>query len=186
MILMQEIRTTGAKGTLFVMLRAAFFAALFVALWTWLVPRWIAGGDLHPRWSVAPVVLMAIGGAIMLRCVWEFAWTGRGTPAPWDPPRRLVIRGLYRYVRNPMYLGMGIFLVGEALLLPEITREMLILLAVLAAAVTAFIVFYEEPTLRRLFGSDYAEYCRNVRRWLPRLTPFDKPNGAGLPSPHLD
>ena len=158
----------------FVLLRAAVVAALFVSIWVWLMPRWFAGGTpLRPQWGALPVALMIIGGAVMLKCVWDFAWTGRGTPAPFDPPRRLVVAGLYRFVRNPMYVGMGIFLVGEALLLPAVRREMLIMLAVCAAAVQVFILAYEEPTLRRLFGEDYVRYCRNVRRWLPRLTPFD-------------
>ncbi|HEV7243335.1 MAG TPA: isoprenylcysteine carboxylmethyltransferase family protein [Thermoanaerobaculia bacterium] len=169
-----------------VFVRAAVVSALFVSLWIWFIPRWLAGGDLHPRWAVLPIVLMVIGGAIMLRCIWDFARTGRGTPAPFDPPRRLVVAGLYRYVRNPMYLGMAIFLVGEALLLPEITREILLVLFAAWAAVFAFIFFYEEPTLRRLFGEDYATYCRNVRRWIPRITPFDNMNPAGVTSPDLE
>src|SRR5688572_14466800 len=165
---------------LFAILRSAFFATLFVSLWTWFIPRWLArGGELHPRWSVPAIVLMVIGAAIMLKCVWDFAWTGRGTPAPWDPPRRLVVTGLYRYVRNPMYVGMGTFLLGEALLLPEITRVMLFVMAAAWVAVTAFIMLYEEPTLRRLFGDDYESYRRHVRRWLPRLKPFD--TSAALP-----
>ncbi|MFL6281202.1 MAG: methyltransferase family protein [Vicinamibacterales bacterium] len=158
---------------LFAILRSVFFASLFVSLWTWFIPRWLARGELHPRWSIPAIVLMVIGGAIMLKCVWDFAWTGRGTPAPWDPPRRLVITGLYRYVRNPMYVGMGTFLLGEALLLPEITRGMLMVMAAAWLIVTAFIMLYEEPTLRRLFTDDYERYCQHVRRWLPRLKPFD-------------
>ena len=158
---------------LFVMLRAAFFAALFISLWVWFIPRWLAGGELHPRWNFVSGLLMGIGGAIMLRCVWDFAWTGRGTPAPFDPPRQLVVVGLYRWVRNPMYLGMAVFLIGEALLLPDITRGLLIVLACALAVVTLFIMVYEEPTLRGMFGDDYVQYCRNVRRWIPRLTPFD-------------
>ncbi len=157
----------------FVIVRAAFFATLFISLWTWFIPRWLSGGDLHPRWNAISIALMTIGGLIMLRCVWEFAWRGRGTPAPWDPPRRLVVTGLYRWVRNPMYLGMAIFLIGEAILLPDITRGLLIVLACALAVVTIFIIAYEEPTLRGLFGEDYVEYCRHVRRWIPRLTPFD-------------
>jgi protein-S-isoprenylcysteine O-methyltransferase Ste14 len=157
---------------LFAILRSVFFATLFVSLWTWFIPRWLSRGELHPRWSAPTIILMSIGAAIMLRCVWDFAWTGRGTPAPWDPPRRLVISGLYRYVRNPMYVGMGVFLLGEALLLPEITRGMLMVMAAAWLAVTAFIVLYEEPTLRRLFADDYQRYCRHVHRWLPRLRPF--------------
>ena len=158
---------------LFAILRSVFFATLFISLWTWFIPRWLARGELHARWSIPAIVFMLIGGAIMLKCVWDFAWTGRGTPAPWDPPRRLVVTGLYRYVRNPMYVGMGTFLLGEALLLPEITRGMLIVMAAAWAAFTAFIMLYEEPTLRRLFAEDYENYCRHVNRWLPRLRPFD-------------
>ena len=171
---------------LFAIARAVVVAAVFVSIWVWFVPRWMAGGDLHPRWSALPIVLMVIGGAIMLRCVWDFAWTGRGTPAPFDPPRRLVIKGFYRFVRNPMYVGMAVFLVGEALLLPEVTRPMLILIGVMWLVITAFIMLYEEPTLRRLFGDDYREYCRHVRRWIPRLTPFDKPQAPAVPSPDLE
>ncbi len=173
-------------GRLFVLLRAFVIGALFVSIWTWFVPRWIAGTKLVPRWNAGAAILMTIGALIVLRCVWDFAWTGRGTPAPFDPPRRLVVKGLYRWVRNPMYLGMGLFLIGEALLLPQITLPMLIMVAILWIAVTAFIILYEEPTLRRLFGSDYEEYCRHVRRWIPRLTPFDKADAAAVPSQNLD
>lgn len=171
----------------FAVLRAVIVAAIFVSLWTWFVPRWFAmskGVTLMPQPGIAAIVLMAIGALIMIKCVWDFAWTGRGTPAPFDPPRRLVVTGLYRYVRNPMYVGMGFFLVGEALLLPAITREMLTLLVVLWLAVTIFILVYEEPTLRKSFGDDYLEYCRNVRRWLPRLTPFQQPRDPGMISGH--
>lgn len=162
----------GMGERLFAIVRAAIVAALFVSIWTWFVPRWFANGPLVPAWGALPIALMIVGGAIMLRCVWDFAWTGRGTPAPFDPPRRLVVTGLYRYVRNPMYVGMGIFLSGEALLLPAITRQMFILMAILWASVTVFIMVYEEPTLRGLFGNDYERYCSNVRRWIPRLTPY--------------
>ena len=165
---------------LFALLRSLIFGTLFISLWTWFVPRWIAGGPLEPQLGVASVVLMIAGAAIMLRCIFDFGWRGLGTPAPFDPPRRLVVSGLYRWVRNPMYLGMGIFLVGEAILLPSIMRAMLILITILWAVVTLFIVLYEEPTLRRLFGAEYENYCRHVRRWLPRLTPFDKQTTAAV------
>ncbi len=173
---------------LFAIVRSAFFASLFIALWTWFVPRWIAGPDatLVPRWSALAVAFMVPGALIMLKCIWDFAWSGRGTPAPWDPPRRLVVAGLYRYVRNPMYVGMGLFLIGEAFLLPAVTRGLLITVAVFGAAATAFILAYEEPALREKFGGEYVEYCRHVRRWLPRLTPFDKARMAAVPSPDLE
>ena len=160
---------------LFALARAAVVATAFVWIWTWFFPRWFAsskGVALVMRPGIAAYALMVIGGAIMLKCVWDFAWTGRGTPAPFDPPRRLVVSGLYRWVRNPMYVGMGLFLIGEALLLPAVTREMLIMATVCWVVVTGFILVYEEPTLRRLFGEDYIEYCRHVRRWIPRLTPW--------------
>jgi protein-S-isoprenylcysteine O-methyltransferase Ste14 len=165
----------------FALLRSAFFATLFVALWIWFIPKWIAvarGVTLELRTNAAALALMIVGAAILVRCVFDFAWTGRGTPAPFDPPRYLVVRGLYRWVRNPMYVGMGTFLIGEALALPAIRREMFVTISAAWVLVTTFILLYEEPTLRRLFGADYAEYCRNVRRWIPRLTPFDKPSRA--------
>lgn len=165
---------------LFALVRSVVVGVVFVSIWTWFVPWWMAGRNLEPRWNLGAAILMTIGAAIMVRCVWDFGWTGRGTPVPLDPPRRLVVKGLYRWVRNPMYLGLGLFLIGEALLLPQITREMLTMVAILWVVVTAFILFYEEPTLRRRFGAEYEEYCRNVHRWLPRLTPFDKAGGAAV------
>lgn len=159
---------------LFVLLRNLIVSTLFVSLWTWFAPRWMAMSKhvtLHPvlGWHL---VLMIIGGAIMIRCCWDFAWTGRGTPAPFDPPRRLVITGLYRWVRNPMYVGMGLFLIGEAFLLPEVTREMLTMTLVLFVVVNVFILAYEEPVLRSKFGDDYLRYTREVGRWIPRLSAY--------------
>lgn len=159
---------------LFAVVRSLFVAALFVSLWTWFLPRWIAAGknvplELHLGW---PLVLIVIGGLIDLRCFLDFAWQGLGTPAPFDPPRRFVAVGFYRWVRNPMYLGFALVLIGEALLLPSITTEMLIMLAILAVTVWAFVVFYEEPHLHELFGEEYDRYRGSVRRWLPKLTPY--------------
>src|SRR5918997_1878895 len=113
----------------FALLRALVVSTLFLGLFVWFIPRWIAGGAFEPHWNAAAIAVLAAGAAIMARCIWDFAWTGRGTPAPFDPPRRLVIKGFYRWVRNPMYVGMGIFLIGEALLLPGVRNEMLIMTA---------------------------------------------------------
>ncbi|HEY3054138.1 MAG TPA: isoprenylcysteine carboxylmethyltransferase family protein [Thermoanaerobaculia bacterium] len=165
---------------IFALARSIIVSIIFVSIWTWFIPRWIAGGKLNPQLNWPAIVLMSIGGVIVLRCVFDFAWRGLGTPAPFDPPRRLVVTGLYRWVRNPMYVGMGIFLVGEALLLPSIRGEMLIMVAILWVVVTLFIIVYEEPTLRRTFGDDYERYRRNVHRWLPRLTPFDNQTAAAV------
>ncbi|MDP9359997.1 MAG: isoprenylcysteine carboxylmethyltransferase family protein [Acidobacteriota bacterium] len=153
----------------FAVLRTLIIAPLFVSIWTWFVPRWVIGAPLrvvHPEGWI-PVV---IGALIAGWCAFEFAWRGVGTPAPFDPPRRLVISGLYRYVRNPMYAGVAILLIGEAWLTAriEILYEMLIALVV----VSIFVIAYEERALRSKFGDDYIEYCRNVRRWIPRLRPW--------------
>ena len=169
--------------------RSLAIGTVFVSLWTWFVPRWIAQGKgvpLEPQLTPPVVALMAVGAFVMIKCVWDFGWTGEGTPAPFDPPRKLVVRGLYRWVRNPMYIGMGLVLLGMIMALPAIRRELTVLLLSLWAAVSLFVIFYEEPALRRLFGDAYLEYCRHVRRWIPRLTPFDKPDNAAVTSPGLD
>jgi protein-S-isoprenylcysteine O-methyltransferase Ste14 len=162
----------------FAILRAAVIAPLFVSIWAWFIPRWIArsqGVAFEPNTNPIAIALMAIGALIMLRCVWDFAWTGRGTPAPFDPPRHLVVRGLYRWVRNPMYLGMGLFLGGEALLIPNVAWGIIVMMGILWAVVNGFVMLYEEPKLRELFGDEYKLYCENVRRWIPRLTPWYPP-----------
>jgi protein-S-isoprenylcysteine O-methyltransferase Ste14 len=157
---------------LFALLRTLIVSALFVSLWTYFFPRWFAGPDPFANPQALGWIVVAIGGAVMVPCVLAFAWRGLGTPMPLDPPRKLVVSGPYRWVRNPMYVGMGITLLGEAWVYPHLTRFLLIETAIAFALVFAFIVFYEEPTLRRSFGSDYEEYCRNVPRWIPRLTPW--------------
>ena len=159
---------------LFAVVRSIVVAALFVSLWTWFVPRWIAASkgvalDLVPGW---PISLMVVGGAICVGCFLAFGWRGRGTPFPLDPPREFVAVGFYRWVRNPMYLGMALVMIGEALLLPAITTEMLIVTAILAALVTLLVVFYEEPHLHEVFGAEYDHYRQQVPRWIPRFRPY--------------
>ena len=106
-----------------------------------------------------------------MRCVWDFGRTGRGTPAPLVPPQRLVVVGFYRYVRNPMYVGFCLGWTGLWVVFGQASRGALVILLVAMAAVALFVKFYEEPTLRKMFGSDYEEYCRNVPRWIPRVHP---------------
>jgi protein-S-isoprenylcysteine O-methyltransferase Ste14 len=101
--------------------------------------------------------------------VLAFGVVGKGTPAPFDPPRRLVVRGPYRFVRNPMYIGAIVGLTGASIFYESLA--LLGFTAVFALTVHLFVMFYEEPTLRRLFGEDYIEYCRRVRRWLPSTPP---------------
>ena len=103
---------------------------------------------------------------LALWCIVTFAVRGRGTPAPFDPPRRLVMLGPYRHLRNPMYLGAGIALAGAALF-----YRSLALLGYLVAFLLVthlFVLLYEEPALRSTFGAEYEDYCRRVSRWIPR------------------
>jgi protein-S-isoprenylcysteine O-methyltransferase Ste14 len=113
--------------------------------------------------QVVGIVLVVLGGALAIWCVLAFATLGRGTPAPFDPPRLLVVRGPYRYVRNPMYLGAAIALAGASLFYESIALACFTVLFLLT--VHAFVMLYEEPVLRRKFGGDYADYCAKVRRW---------------------
>ncbi len=113
------------------------------------------------------VVPILLGASIYLWCAWDFTFAGKGTPAPIDPPKELVARGLYRYVRNPMYVGVGSVLFGEALLF-----QSLALVAYLGAVLlmfSLFVVFYEEPALTRKFGDSYRRYREAVPRWIPRI-----------------
>lgn len=146
--------------------------ASFFTLWFWLLPLWL-GFHVDPlgvtpwRWIAA--IPSVLGFAVAFRCVWDFGWTGHGTPAPFAPPQKLVIVGFYRYVRNPMYVG---FFAGWLGLWVVFGRANLVALTVAflaAVSVALFVSFYEEPTLRKLFGRDYEEYCRNVPRWIPRM-----------------
>jgi protein-S-isoprenylcysteine O-methyltransferase Ste14 len=116
----------------------------------------------------AGAVLVTIGGAIAIWCIATFAVIGRGTPAPFDPPQRLVIRGPYRYVRNPMYIGAGVAMIGAALFYHS--TAIVVYVLALWAVVHAFVRFYEEPTLRDKFGDEYIGYTNRVRRWLPKVS----------------
>jgi protein-S-isoprenylcysteine O-methyltransferase Ste14 len=157
----------------FALVRTVIVGTLFLSIWTYFIPLWIEGRAAFENPRPLGWIVVGIGALVLLPCLQAFAWRGLGTPAPFDPPRRLVVTGPYRFVRNPMYLGLGLGLIGEAIIYPNITAWMLVLVAVLWMIVSLFVVFYEEPTLRRKFGSDYETYCRHVRRWLPRLRPFD-------------
>jgi protein-S-isoprenylcysteine O-methyltransferase Ste14 len=146
-----------------------------VAVWLpWSISRW----HVHPpflgfvpfRWL--GVVLIAAGLPILLDSFVRFAVQGLGTPAPVAPPQHLVVSGLYRYVRNPMYVAVVSMILGQGLLFGNV-RVLEYGLAVWLA-MHLFVMFYEEPTLRAKFGAEYQEYCRNVRRWRPRVQAWER------------
>lgn len=111
--------------------------------------------------------LWAIGALILLWCFWDFTFMGRGTPAPIDPPKELVATGFYRYVRNPMYVGIILILLGHFLWFQFI--RLLIYAGIVFLAFHLFVTLYEEPTLKRKFGASYEEYLKRVPRWIPKL-----------------
>ena len=123
--------------------------------------------NLRSPVHVAGLLCIGLGAVLLGTCIWEFARSGRGTLAPVDPPRELVVRGLYRYVRNPMYLSVTLIVLGEVLLTRS--RPLLAYWAIWFVAVNLFVIGYEEPTLRRRFGAAYERYTQDVGRWLPKL-----------------
>ncbi|MCI0614496.1 isoprenylcysteine carboxylmethyltransferase family protein [bacterium] len=113
------------------------------------------------------ILFFATGAAVYLWCVWDFASYGRGTPLPIDAPKKLVVRGLYKFVRNPMYVGILTTILGWAILYH--TWLVLIYAACVWFFQELFIIFYEEPHLKKIFGAEYEEYCARVGRWLPKI-----------------
>jgi protein-S-isoprenylcysteine O-methyltransferase Ste14 len=116
---------------------------------------------------VAGRVAMTIGAAGYLWCALDFAFFGKGTPAPMDMPKVLVVRGLYRFSRNPMYISVLLVLVGESVFFWS--TRLLEYTAMVFAVFHAFILVQEEPTLRRKMGAAYEQYAQDVPRWIPRL-----------------
>ena len=160
--------------------RSSVLLALRSLLWAILLPGFFAGyipwryfglGRVHVDLSrptqLAGLLITGVGAALLAACIVEFARRGRGTLSPVDPPRHLVVRGLYRYVRNPMYLSVTAIVLGEALFIGS--AELGVYWAVWFLAANLFVMGYEEPTLRRQFGTSYDEYAQRVGRWIPRF-----------------
>jgi protein-S-isoprenylcysteine O-methyltransferase Ste14 len=123
--------------------------------------------DLKDPLHVAALLCIGVGAALLVACIWEFARSGRGTLSPVDPPKELVVRGLYRYVRNPMYLSVTLVILGELLLTRS--RGLFIYWLVWFIGANLFVIGYEEPNLRARFGASYERYTARVGRWIPRL-----------------
>jgi protein-S-isoprenylcysteine O-methyltransferase Ste14 len=158
---------------MFVTFRALTYSTLFVGLFLIYLPARVLSwsGIVRPTAIQAPqiigTILASAGAVVALSCIFTFVWIGRGTPAPFDPPRRLVVRGPYRFVRNPMYIGAGLALGGAAVFYESV--PLLVFGAIFLLVAHIFVLWYEERTLRRTFGPDYEAYCHRVRRWWPRV-----------------
>jgi protein-S-isoprenylcysteine O-methyltransferase Ste14 len=160
--------------------RAAIGSALFMVagpgvvtgLVPWLLTRWrprrpVPGGAAA---RTAGVALVGVGGSVITHSFARFAREGLGTPVPAAPPTELVVGGLYRHVRNPMYLALDSLIVGQALLFGR--ARLVAYAAAVTAATATFVKVYEEPTLAKTFGDQYERYRRNVPGWWPRLRPW--------------
>jgi protein-S-isoprenylcysteine O-methyltransferase Ste14 len=151
--------------------RAVVYATLFIGLVLVFLPSRLlswSGVSAPTAMGMAQWVGMlvaAVGGAVALWCVLTFALVGQGTPAPFDAPGRLVTRGPYRFVRNPMYIGAALALAGAALFYRSAALAAYALASLVISHV--LVLWYEEPTLRRRFGREYDVYCTKVRRWWP-------------------
>ncbi len=152
---------------LFAFARTLAFFVVVPGTFAWVVPRLLVPGPPGPLAPLGAVVASA-GIALLLCCGWNFAFAGRGTPAPFDAPRELVATGPYRYVRNPMYLAVLLIIAAEAL---AFSLALLAYGALLWVAFHGFVLSYEERALAARFGSGYQEYKRRVPRWIPRLRP---------------
>ena len=163
-------------------MRAAWGSAVFFVV----APAMVAGvvpwsitrytGLVETPFAVLGLVVVALGLAALVACFVQFVREGRGTPAPIAPTEKLVVGGLYRWVRNPMYLAVGAMILGQAVAFASI--GVLVWFGLFAVAVVSFVAAYEQPTLRSTYGPSYDAYCRAVPAWWPRLTPWDGESGS--------
>jgi len=153
---------------------ASFLALPFMmaGVIPWMLARnaTIDWSSRSPASLVATALVLIAGLLLFASSLYEFVTRGRGTLAPWDPPRELVVRGPYRFVRNPMITGVVVIIIGEAMLLSS--RPVLQWAAIFAVINMMYIPLLEEPFLLQRFGDAYREYCRNVPRLFPRFTPW--------------
>ena len=154
-----------------ILIKTVMFTFVVPGTVTILIPFWLLSQGPAPmplRFGVfryLAVVPILLGASIYLWCAWDFTFAGRGTPAPIDPPKELVVRGLYRYVRNPMYVGVVSILFGEALFFDSV--RLFEYAAIAFSFFYLFVILYEEPVLKQKFGESYERYLQTVPRWLP-------------------
>ena len=157
------------ESTTSLLLRNLVFTVLQPGLVAVVIPYYILDGEttLEKPWQLHTylgIIVFALGLIVMLRCILQFALEGKGTLSPIDPTKRLVVRGLYRYSRNPMYVGVMMILIGEAIITKSAT--LWIYLSIIFLAFNLFIMLHEEPRLRKVFGEEYLLYCQKTRRWI--------------------
>jgi protein-S-isoprenylcysteine O-methyltransferase Ste14 len=161
------------RPPLWAILGTLIAAPLFVGGFAVYVPYLFTGWQLGPplldwewtRW--VGFALMVLAAPVILDFLLRFILEGHGTPVPVAPPQRLVVRGVFRFTRNPAYLAAVTFILGQGLVFAS--SRVLIYAGILAVAFHLFVIGYEEPTLRGKFGAAYEEYCRTVPRWIPRV-----------------
>lgn len=160
--------TAAAGSTLFFAIAPGVVAGLV----PWWLTQWQVRGPLA-HWApvrVAGLILLTVGAIVLVQAFARFVAEGRGTPAPVAPTERLVVGGLYRFVRNPMYLAVVAAITGQGLALGQLV--LLGYAAVVWVTVASFVRWYEEPTLARQFGAQYQAYRRAVPAWRPRTRPW--------------
>ena len=159
---------------MFILARALTYAVFFVGFFLVVLPARVlsSAGVARPPvggvWQVAGLSVAAIGALLALACIFAFVFVGGGTQAPFDPPRRLVVRGPYRFIRNPMYVGASAALAGAALFYRSISLAAYACGFLLVSHL--FVLWFEEPTLRRTFDGEYDTYCTRTGRWWPSAT----------------
>jgi protein-S-isoprenylcysteine O-methyltransferase Ste14 len=161
--------TTGPLTWLWLAFRSMLWVILLPGFFAGYVPWRFFGlrnvRDLSGALSIIGLLCIGVGAALLTACIVEFGRSGRGTLSPMDPPRHLVVKGLYRYVRNPMYLSVTIIVLGEAILVRSLPLTVYWVIWFLCA--NMFVIGYEEPWLRENFGASYDQYTRHVGRWIP-------------------
>jgi protein-S-isoprenylcysteine O-methyltransferase Ste14 len=152
-------------------LRTLIFTIVVPGFWTVVMPYWLVSRGTKPAlhgFCAIGWLLIAMGIALYFACAfWGFALKGKGTPAIFDPPKKLVEEGPYRIVRNPMYWSVALVMLGEGIIFHSLSLAELAL--AFFVATNLFVLLYEEPHLKKVFGAQYEEYCRRVPRWLPRF-----------------
>jgi protein-S-isoprenylcysteine O-methyltransferase Ste14 len=167
-------------------LGSALFFVVAPCVLAGLIPWWMTRWQFGPAFfgleatRAVGVLLILLGLPGLVDSFARFALEGLGTPAPVAPPKNLVVTGLYRYVRNPIYVAATAIVLGQALLFAD--WRLILLGAVFWLASHLWVIAYEEPTLRRTFGAEYEAYRANVPRWIPRITPWRTPEAGSRPS----